>query len=40
MKQDPLRVFPKAHFRTASAVHEPSKKRNFACVNLLVELGN
>jgi hypothetical protein len=40
MKQDPLRVFPKAHFPRRWRGPRTLKERGFACVNLLVEPGS
>ena len=40
MKQEPLRVFPRAHFPRRWRDPRTIKKRDFACADLLVEPGN
>jgi hypothetical protein len=40
MEQDPLRVFPKAHFPRRWRGPRTIKKRDFACADLLVEPEN
>jgi hypothetical protein len=40
MEQDPLGVFPKAHFPRRWRGPRTIKKRDFACADLIVEPGN
>jgi len=40
MKQEPLRVFPRAHFPRRWRDPRTIKKRHSACADLLVEPGN